>query len=138
MKLCVFKLVLSFVLLLGLSRPLYAKDAWSLTIHTDPKEPCRCDLFFSRREYIASITFNAVNEMEEFINILREQDFGSHVGHMEVTLPNENIKLYGPDAEGFDYTVPTVFGDLTIQTVAVDGDKAATHKILQVSYSGGL
>ena len=66
--------------------------------------------------------------MGKFINILREQDFGSHVGHMEVTLPNGHIELYGPPgAEGLDYTVPTVVGDLTIKTVPADTPNALTH-----------
>ena len=54
------------------------------------------------------------------------------------TLPNASIEKGRVSVEVvFEYTVPTVFGDLTIQTVPADGDNA-THKKLQISYSVGF
>ena len=51
------------------------------------------------------------------------------------TLPNANIKECDENTwELFEYTVPTVFGHLTIHMVPAD-DLTATHKKLLVSYS---
>ena len=145
MKLCVSKFILSFVLLLGLSRPLYAMKAEyvkNLLIVQESTVSHKLVLHFLGKTSIG-IKFNKAEEMDDFINAMYVQAWkGSQATETLIaTLPSENIIDYTfPEkpldlVEGdFCYTVPTVFGFLSIKICLADGKEANTQRTILVNY----
>ena len=150
MKLCVSKFIFPFLILLGLSRPLYAmnvEDVWGLQVVSNSIVSPELDLkFFGHQPIDIGINFSDVGKKKNFINALYEQDWTcpSVTDKIIAILPNGNIQqcnVYGNILKTgvlFAYKVPTAFGDLVIQTIPADGTDAPTHKKLQVSYSAGI
>ena len=65
MKLCVSKFIFSFLILLGLSRPLYAMHVDGLYISTYSRAPHELSLIFSEKQVI-EIKFNNADEKKNF------------------------------------------------------------------------